>query len=253
VTDDLPRAIFFDLDDTIIDDSTNVESGWLAAIEAEDAALHGLAAEKLLAQVFEIRAWYWSAPDRHRTGRANLRAASAWIVGEALSRLGRTDAELAHRIAHRYRDLREAARTLFPGAIETLERIRSLGIGTALLTNGDSAGQRAKIAQFDLARYFDYICIEGEFGCGKPDERVYVGALESLRCPPHEAWMVGDNLEWDVAAPMRLGIMGIWHDRFRTGIPEASPVRPDRIVYGLSELLPDWRPEAGVNGAKGQT
>ena len=49
--------------------------------------------------------------------------------------------------------------------------------------------------------------------------------------------MIGDNLEWDVAAPMRLGITGIWHDRFRTGLPEGSPVRPDRIVYGVGELL----------------
>lgn len=235
----LPRAILFDLDDTIIDDSSNIVEGWLAAVTSEARSLGGRRPAEVVATVHEVRDWYWSDPVRHRAGRADLRAASTWILTEALSRFGIQDAGLAQRIAHRYRDLREGARSLFPGAIETLERVRSLGVATALLTNGDSAGQRAKLVQFDLARHFDYVCIEGEFGCGKPDERVYRGALQSLTCAPEHAWMVGDNLEWDVAAPMRLGISGIWHDRFRAGLPDPSPVQPDRIVYGISELLPD--------------
>jgi putative hydrolase of the HAD superfamily len=239
VNSDLPRAILFDLDDTIIDDSSNIEDGWLAAVESEARALGGLPARDIVAAVHEVRTWYWSDPDRHRAGRADLRAASTWILCEALARFGARDEALARRIAHRYRDLREAGRSLFPGAIETLERVRSLGIAAALLTNGDSAGQRAKIEQFDLARHFDYICIEGEFGCGKPDERVYRGALEALGSAPAQTWMIGDNLESDVAAPMRLGIAGIWHDRFKTGLPLDATVRPDRIVYGIAKLLPD--------------
>jgi putative hydrolase of the HAD superfamily len=239
MTSDLPRAILFDLDDTIIDDSSNVDNGWRTAIEGEARALGGATADDVLAVILDVRTWYWSDPERHRIGRADLRAASTLIVGQALLRLGVDDPELARRIAHAYRDIREAGRSLFPGAIETLERVRSLGIAAALLTNGDSIGQRAKLVQFDLARHFDYICIEGEFGCGKPDERVYRGALESLGCAPDSAWMIGDNLEWDVAAPMRLGITGIWHDRFKSGLPEASAVQPDRIVYGVGELLPD--------------
>ena len=51
--------------------------------------------------------------------------------------------------------------------------------------------------------------------------------------------MVGDNLEWDVAAPQRLGIVGIWLDVLGTGLPEASAVTPDRIIRSLSELLPE--------------
>jgi putative hydrolase of the HAD superfamily len=239
VAGDLPRAIFFDLDDTIIDDSSNVTAGWLGAMESEAAALAGLSPADVVTVVHEVRDWFWSDPERHRAGRADLRAASTWIVAETLGRFGLRDDPLARRIANRYRDLREGARSLFPGAVETLEQVRSLGIAAALLTNGSSESQRAKILQFDLARHFDFICIEGEFGCGKPDVRVYGGALQALGCPPHETWMVGDNLEWDVAAPMRLGITGIWHDRFRTGLPAGSAVTPDRIVLAISELLPD--------------
>ncbi len=235
----LPRAILFDLDDTIIDDSSNVAEAWQSAFESESSALESLAAADVLAVVEERRAWYWSDAERHRIGRADLRAARTGILADALSRFGLQDEALAGRIAERFGELRDGARSLFPGAIETLERVRSLGIAAALLTNGASAAQRAKLVQFDLARHFDYICIEGEFGCGKPDERVYRGALKALNCPPEATWMIGDHLEWDVAAPMRLGITGIWHDRFKTGLPERSAVTPDRIVYGVGELLPD--------------
>jgi putative hydrolase of the HAD superfamily len=61
--------------------------------------------------------------------------------------------------------------------------------------------------------------------------------LDQLNMAPEDVWMVGDNLEWDVAAPQRLGIYGIWHDFLGTGLPEGSIVRPDRIIRTLSELL----------------
>jgi putative hydrolase of the HAD superfamily len=95
----------------------------------------------------------------------------------------------------------------------------------------------AKVERFDLARHFDCICVEGELGWDKPDERVYVRALKSLNVEPQRVWMVGDNLEWDVAAPMRLGIGGIWYDRFKAGPPHGHEPAPSRIIRRLSELL----------------
>ena len=231
-----PRAIFFDLDDTLIDDSSGVDSGWREAITACTAGL-AIDIETLVDSVFKVRAWYWSDPDRHRVGRADLRQASTWIVGEALSHMGVDNPALSQRIAHQYRDIREDGRKLLPGAVETLDQARELGIRIALLTNGPSLGQRAKLTQFDLDRHFDFIGIEGEFGYGKPDERVYRSALSALDTSPAEVWMVGDNLEWDVAGPMRIGITGIWYDRFARGMPDRSPVQPDRIVTSLAELL----------------
>ncbi len=67
--------------------------------------------------------------------------------------------------------------------------------------------QRSKINRFGLADLFDLILIEGEVGFGKPDPRVYERALESLGVAAGDTWMVGDNLEWDVAEPQRQGIL----------------------------------------------
>jgi putative hydrolase of the HAD superfamily len=127
---------------------------------------------------------------------------------------------------------------VFPGAHETLDRLKQRGVRLALVTNGAAAVQRAKVVRFALEHRFEHIQIEGEHGFGKPEERAYTHAMEALGVAPADTWMVGDNLEWEVAAPQRLGIYAIWYDAYGRGLPPASPVRPDRIIRSLPELLP---------------
>ncbi len=121
--------------------------------------------------------------------------------------------------------------------LQRLQALRERGVKLALVTNGPSDTQRAKIERFGLAGFFDHIQIEGEVGFGKPEEQAYRHAMAALDVLPHETWMVGDHLEWEVAAPQRLGIHAIWHDPYGRGLPPGSEVRPDRIIRRLSELL----------------
>jgi len=50
---------------------------------------------------------------------------------------------------------------------------------------------------------------------------------------------VGDNLEWDVEGPQRLGIRGIWIDIRGRGVPTKSEVPPFRVIRSLAELTLD--------------
>jgi putative hydrolase of the HAD superfamily len=61
--------------------------------------------------------------------------------------------------------------------------------------------------------------------------------LENLGLTPGAVWSVGDNLEWDVLAPQKLGMLGIWHDFRAQGLPPGSPIVPDRIITSISELM----------------
>jgi putative hydrolase of the HAD superfamily len=99
--------------------------------------------------------------------------------------------------------------------------------------------QRAKIERFALTHRFDHIQIEGEHGFGKPEEKAYRHAMAALGVGPADTWMVGDNLEWEIAAPQRLGIYAIWIDVHGDGLPPGSTVKPDRIIRSLTELVPD--------------
>lgn len=127
---------------------------------------------------------------------------------------------------------------LFPHAHEVIDALKAEGVLLALVTNGAADVQRAKVARFDLARRFDHVQIEGEHGFGKPEERAYLHAMQALGVGPHETWMVGDNLEWEVAAPKRLGIYAVWHDVLGQGLPPGCAVEPDRIIRSLAELAP---------------
>ena len=128
----------------------------------------------------------------------------------------------------------EADRGPFPGALDALRTFRELGIKLALVTNGAAEVQRAKIERFELAPLFDAIVVEGEFGLGKPEPAVYTHALASLGVSAADAWMVGDNLEWDVVTPRALGMRGIWIARGPSSV--ANCVIADAILPDLPAL-----------------
>lgn len=163
----------------------------------------------------------------------------AWrkIAAGGLERLGVAANGLAGAIAEDFAARRRAAMRLFPGVVPSLETLRGRGVGLGLVTNGDRRQQRDKIERFDLARFFGVIVIEGEFGAGKPDESVYRHALDGLGATPQAAAMVGDNLEWDVGAPQRLGLRGVWVDGAGRGLPPGSAVQPDQIIRAFPTLV----------------
>jgi len=233
----LPEAIILDLDDTILDDSGAVTACWEETCQEAAARIHGLDSAALLAAIELERDWFWFDSARHREGRLDLRAASTRIVDQALRMLGYDLPGAGAEIANRYRDLREERVCLFPGAIETIEWFRSQGIRLGMATNGNAAGQRAKIERFGLASYFDRIIVEGEFGFGKPHAKVYEELFSALRTDPARMWSVGDNLEFDVGAPQSFGVYGIWVDAVGGGLQADAGVRPDRIVGSIRELI----------------
>ncbi len=237
MTHSLPKAILCDMDDTILAYSQNADHSWRTVGERFAGRFSHLSPETVLKAIKLSSTEYWSDAERHRTGRLNMDLTRQKIVADALAGLGIDDQTLALEMALAYAAHREEAITPFPGALETLRELRKRNVGLALLTNGSATIQRRRVEKHALPSYFDYILIEGEFGVGKPDRRVYLHALEQLGVAPAEAWMVGDNLEWEVALPQQLGIFAIWFDFAGKGLPESSTVRPDRIIRSLPELL----------------
>lgn len=236
----LPRAILFDLDDTLIRAYAQPEEAWTrllhifsAHLDAHDAA----AIERIrLAIMGEARA-FWGDAAAAAKWRLDIAGARRLSVRRGLARLGRPDDALADRIADAFTEMRRQEYQLYPDAHATVDALRAAGVKLALVTNGAGVIQRAKIARFDLEHRFHHIQIEGEFGQGKPELAVYRHALERLGCAACDAWMVGDNYEWEVVAPQSLGMCGIWYDPFDAGIPAHATARPSRVIKRLAELV----------------
>jgi putative hydrolase of the HAD superfamily len=237
----LPRAMLIDMDDTILSAYGRPEIAWNTIAREFAGELAPLPPEQVAAAVLAFARNFWAnaepawrlklAEARHLTVKGGFAALAA--EGHPL-----LSDDLAVRIADRFTTYREEEMFVFPGAHEAIDQFKALGVRLALVTNGAADTQRAKVERFELAHRFDHIQIEGEHGFGKPEERAYLHAMQALGVGPNETWMIGDNLEWEIEAPQRLGIYSIWMDVHGDGLPEGSTVKPDRIIRSLTELLP---------------
>lgn len=237
----LPRAMLIDMDDTILSAYGKPDAAWLAVaqeFEAELAPLLPLEAATAIASAG--RAFWETAEAGWRLKLDEARRISVRNGMKAMREAGKHGAseELSIRIADRFSQFREERMELFPGVHDAVDALRAHGVRLALVTNGAAETQRAKVVRFALQERFDHIQIEGEHGFGKPDEQAYLHAMKSLGVGPRDTWMIGDNLEWEIVAPQKLGIYSIWMDAHGEGLPQDTPVKPDRIITSLAQLLP---------------
>ncbi len=229
-----PSAIFFDMDDTLLDGVTAMQAGW-ATVCAEVAPALGYDAEALRLAIRRQAMEFWKDESLVGHWRLNLDGAREHIVRAALVAEA-LDPSLARKIALDYKASHREHLRLFDDAIETLEAVRAAGFGVGLITNGDAPMQRDKIQRFDLARHMDVIVIEGEFGAGKPERAVFEHALAAVRAEPARAWHVGDNLYADIGGAKQVGIHAVWLHRDRLEMGDDAPAIPDRTIAHLGEL-----------------
>ena len=238
----LPRAMLIDMDETILSAYGRPDAAWLAVAQEFADELAPLLPSEVAAAVASAGKQFWDTADAH--WRLKLNEARHVVVTNGFASLaanGKTamPRDFCIRMADRFSAYREEQMQVFPGAHDAIDAFKARGVKLALVTNGAGETQRAKIVRFALEHRFDHIQIEGEHGFGKPDERAYIHAMEVLGVTARDTWMIGDNLEWEVVTPQRLGIYAIWIDAHGEGLPEGSTVRPDRIIRSLSELVPD--------------
>ncbi len=231
------KAILFDLDDTIINHTAAGESCWHDICRRYEDRVDGYDASQLYTAIRQTADRFWNEPNRNQRGRLDLISTRREIVSLALNKMGISNTGVAEEIADAFSRERDEGVEVFPGVIETLLHFRTARRKLALVTNGSSEIQRAKIEKFKLESFFHHIQIEGEYGRGKPEKQVFLNTLKELDVPAVDTWMVGDDLMRDVAGAQGAGIYGIWLDWRGTGLPKTTKVKPDRIIRNLSELV----------------
>ena len=241
----LPRAMLIDMDDTILSAYGRPEIAWNKVAAEFAAEFAPLSPQQVAAAILDSGRRFWASAEA--AWRLKLAEARHVVVKDGFATLAAAGqpalpTDLAVRLADRLTAYREEEMFMFPGAHDAIDALKAHGVKLALVTNGAAETQRAKVERFALTHRFDHIQIEGEHGFGQPEQRAYLHAMQALGVTAPETWMIGDNLEWEIEAPQRLGIYAIWMDVHGDGLPADSTIKPDRIIRSLSELLPD---EAG--------
>lgn len=227
------RAVLFDLDDTLHDDTYAFTTA-AQEVAAEVAADHGIDALALKRAYIAEAEGFW-----HRLTTNELRTKlSQWrttMWGNALRSVGLDDSRLAERSANNYNVYRKKYFALFPGALDLLRTLKAADMKLGLLTNGVSETHREKIALLQITEYFDAIFLADEVGMIKPDPLLFAHACTKLRTPPSESAMVGDRYERDIAGALEAGLFTIWVNVRNERLPkDARP--PGAIVSGISEV-----------------
>jgi HAD superfamily hydrolase (TIGR01458 family) len=76
---------------------------------------------------------------------------------------------------------------------------------------------------------------------GKPSRPYFEAALEALDADPARTWMVGDDLETDVAGAQPFGLRTVLvrTGKFRDEVLERSAIEPDAVLDSIADL-PDF-------------
>ncbi|MFJ8432808.1 HAD family hydrolase [Kitasatospora sp. NPDC094019] len=106
----------------------------------------------------------------------------------------------------------EAARTHpLPGVPEALAALRAAGWPIAVVTNGSTDIQRAKLTRTGLLPAVDAVVVSEEAGTRKPAPEIFHLAAARLgRTLTPTDWMVGNNPATDIRGAHATGLHSIW-------------------------------------------
>ncbi|WP_245975827.1 HAD-IA family hydrolase [Amycolatopsis palatopharyngis] len=105
--------------------------------------------------------------------------------------------------------------------LDVLERARSVGIRTALLSNAASG----RPVRRSLSAYFDEQVFSGEVGVAKPDREVFLLTADLLGVPA-DACVFVDDAARNVAGAVAAGMVGVHHSSVSETLTELAVLFP---------------------------
>ena len=120
---------------------------------------------------------------------------------------------------------------LYLDAAEAIPTAKLHCFKTAIVTT--IARFQFKEAIRPIKEHIDFIMTGYEAGCDKSNPKMYLKVLDILNVKPHEAFMIGDDMQLDILLPRRLGINAILLDRKG----ENKDKSVDAFVYNLNQAM----------------
>jgi phosphoglycolate phosphatase len=215
----LPRLAMFDLDGTLVDSVPDLA----AAVDRTLVALGRPPAGRE-----RVRLWVGNGA-RVLVRRALSGGLDHDSVDETLAR----DALALFMAA--YADNHQLTR-VYPGVVETLDRLREEGVALALGTNKPSRFLPELLADKGLDGYFQWLIGGDTLPQQKPDPAALHWVMDQAGVPAAESLFVGDSRN-DVRAAHAAGVTCV---ALSYGYNHGEPIareKPARVIDDLRELL----------------
>lgn len=213
--------VLFDIDETLLDHKTTER--------AAAAVLHRIAGVNGPVEAF-VAAWSDALErnfQRYLAGELSYDEQRRARVREVV---GALDDEAVDRLLEQYLEVYLAGSTLFPDVVPCLDRLAGHRLG--IISNGQTAHQRAKLVRSGIVDRFECVLVSEECGFAKPSAEIFHRACARLGEPPAGAVYIGDRYDVDAEGARRAGLRGIWLDRSRVAGPDHQPP----IIASLDDL-----------------
>ena len=231
----LPRAVFFDVGDTLLDTSAMLDAALYTALVPIDPAR----------TIEEVRAAVErsgdSLPQRRPPYHIARENAEWWIdryrrVG---IELGLTDEALERFVATVSQShFQGDALSIVPGAPPALRRLAERGIALGVISNWDDTLEPI-LRRKGLHPFFGAFVASGVLGRAKPDPHVFEHALSLLGVKAQDAWHVGDDPTADALGARRAGMRAALLDPYDLygKLDAAGVVRVRNLAEATDQIL----------------
>jgi len=214
------KAVFFDLDNTLIDFLTMKRRSCEAAVDAMICAGVPLKKEEALASLYFIY---------KRVGMDDRKVFQRFLS----KHVGRIDERILAAGIVAYRRERVKHYDPYPHTIPVLQRLRKSGFRLGIITDAPRLKAWMRLHAARLASLFDTVVTYEDTFRRKPAKQPFEAALDKLHLDPSDCVMVGDWPHRDIIGAKRMGMRTIFA---RYGNPDHPNPGADFSVNTMIEL-----------------
>jgi HAD superfamily hydrolase (TIGR01549 family) len=165
------------------------------------------------------------------------------FVAEALARIGIEidDPDALERFTDEVMEASVYTAKAVPeedGMAEALKELRDLDLRLACVSNAFMRAETLMriLDARGLGKHLEFVISSAETGIRKPDEAIYLAAVNRLGLSPQEVVYVGDRVAADVEGPGAIGMPGVLTQQYRREDPAAGSIAPAAVIAHLRDL-----------------
>ena len=234
------KIIIFDLDDTLIDNTKNIQNGFKEVLKYRN--------EKYSEEKFEYfekhDKSYWSKRARGEIKdpaelMGDIEKKVEWVRAmRFLTFFNDIDYNEAVKINDLYMEALKENVVEIEGARDTVKYLKEKGYKIAVATNGPTVAINSKLSKSGILEYTDVIFSADEIGKMKPHKIFFDGLLNKIGSQNKEEMLiVGDQLEKDVKGGIDNNIDSCWFNLYRAKKElENYNYKPTYVIESLVEL-----------------
>jgi HAD superfamily hydrolase (TIGR01549 family) len=203
------KAIFIDIDDTLLDYIPCCREAFDAAISQITNDQCPMSNEEQFDLFFQISGRLFSEA---KHGLHTIAEVMELYPIEFCEKAGYAP-EAVDPFKHAFRAAWGKTHTLVPGAEQMLQTLQAKGYRLFAASNSFGHLQRSRLQHAGILHYFEDTFISMDIGYDKPDIRFYQEALRRANLQPSEVLMIGDSMTTDVLGAQAAGMDALFFDR----------------------------------------